>query len=170
MQTLFKRLADPNSAIEPELAPLDLARLIENCVEQRLWPETVHIKLDLPELPLIHADEEMLRSVFENLFDNAVQAMQSQGEIQVSAKLTENGIEIQVRDSGCGIPKGFLHNQLFRMFATSKATGLGIGLFLSRRMIKAHGGKIYAESAGEGKGCTFYVELPLWQAGGKDGG
>ena len=170
MQTLFKRLADPNSAIEPAPTPLDLARLIGNCVDERLWPEAMQVKLDLPELPLVNADEEMLRSVFETLFDNAVQATQSQGEIRVSAKITEGSIGIQVRDSGCGIPKGFLHNQLFRMFATSKANGLGIGLYLSRRMIAAHGGNIYAESDGEGTGCTFSVELPLWQAGGKDGG
>ncbi len=170
MQTLFKRLADPNAAIEPVMAPLNLATLIRNCVAERLWPEGVRVRLALPELPLVLADENMLRSVFETLFDNAVQAMQSRGEIVVTGNHTEDDVEICVRDTGCGIPRDFLHNRLFRMFATSKPNGLGIGLYLSRRMVTAHGGKIYAESAGEGKGCTFHVVLPVWQGDSKNGG
>ncbi len=170
MQTLFKRLADPNAAIEPVLAPLNLNALIRDCADERLWPEGVHVRIDLPELPLVLADADMLRSVFETLFDNAVQAMQSRGDIRISGRRTATQVELCVHDTGCGIPEDFLHNRLFRMFATSKPNGLGIGLYLSRRMIEAHGGKIFAESAGEGKGCTFHVVLPVWQGAGKNGG
>jgi len=170
MQTLFKRLADPNAAIEPLLAPVNLNTLISDCVAERLWPEGVHVRTELPELPLVLADADMLRSVFETLFDNAVQAMQSRGDIRISGHYTATQVELCVHDDGCGIPKDFLHNRLFRMFATSKPDGLGIGLYLSRRMIEAHGGKIFADSAGEGKGCTFHVVLPVWQGEEKDGG
>jgi len=170
MQTLFKRLADPNAAIEPVMAPLSLNALMRDCVAQRLWPEGVRIRLDLPELPLVLADEDMMRSVFETLFDNAVQAMQSRGEIFVSGSHTETEVEIRVRDTGCGIPEDFLRHRLFRMFATSKPNGLGIGLYLSQRMMAAHGGKISARSAGKGKGCTFHVILPVWQGNAGNGG
>jgi signal transduction histidine kinase len=58
----------------------------------------------------------------------------------------------------------FINQRLFRLFATSKSNGLGVGLYLSRRIVEAHGGTITAESDGARKGSTFIVRLPLWQA------
>jgi signal transduction histidine kinase len=59
----------------------------------------------------------------------------------------------------------FIRNRLFRLFSTTRPNGLGIGLYLSRRIVEAHGGEIGAESEGEGKGSTFFIRLPMWQVG-----
>jgi len=169
MQMLMQRLADPRAPIHPELRPLDAGELVRRAVRARLWPEGVRVRSELPELPPVAADADLLTGVFETLFDNAVQAMQGQGELRVSASEAAGGIEFLVADTGCGMSREFMERRLFRLFSTSKEHGLGIGLYLSRRIVSAHGGRIWAESAGEGKGCTFHVWLPLWQAGGKEG-
>ncbi len=163
MQTLMQRMADPQAPIHPSLVPCDVSQLLKKSIDERLWPEGIAIKATLPDLPAAAADNNMLQGVFENLFDNAVQAMQKQGELFIDAQEKNKMIEVRIRDTGQGIPQHFLKQRLFRLFATSKESGLGIGLYLSRRIIKAHGGTITAESRGEGKGSTFIVRLPLWQ-------
>ena len=163
MQTLMQRMADPLAPIHPTLAPCDVAGLLKKSIADRLWPEGVRIYQNHGELPAAAADANMLQGVLENLFDNAVQAMQKQGDLYVESKSKASAVEIRIRDTGQGIPESFLQHRLFRLFATSKESGLGIGLYLSKRIIEAHGGTIHAESRGEGKGSTFIVRLPLWQ-------
>jgi len=163
MQTLMQRMADPQAPLHPSLVPCDVSMLLKKSIADRLWPESVQIKEELPDLPAAAADNAMLQGVIENLFDNAVQAMQKQGTLFVETVKKDKMIEIRVRDTGQGIPQYFLKQRLFRLFATSKESGLGIGLYLSKRIIEAHGGSIAAESDGEGKGSTFIVRLPLWQ-------
>lgn len=168
MQTLMQRMTDPRAPVNPSIAPLDLVGLLHTSIRDRLWPEGVKVERQIPPLPPVAGDGELLRGVFENLYDNAVQAMQGQGALKVVARLLEKGeekpsVEVWVQDDGSGIPDDFLHRRLFRLFGTSKANGLGVGLYLSRRIILAHGGRITAESEGAGKGSTFKVQLPLWQ-------
>jgi len=164
MQTVMQRLADPQAPLHPRLAPLDLRQMLARAVEERLWPEGVKVTLDIPALPPVSGDEVMLSGVFENLFDNAVQAMRRKGEIHVSAKADDEAVEMMVKDNGCGMSETFLRERAFRLFSSSKPDGLGIGLYLSKRIIDVHKGSIRVESEGEGKGCTFHVRLPLWQA------
>jgi signal transduction histidine kinase len=164
MQTVMQRLADPQAPLHPKLAPLDVRQMLARAVEERLWPEGVQVVQEIPELPPVSGDEVMLSGVFENLFDNAVQAMQRKGELHISTTIDDACVEVLVRDDGCGMSASFLNERAFRLFSTSKPSGLGIGLYLSKRIVEAHQGKIWAESAGEGKGCTFHVRLPLWHA------
>ena len=163
MQTVMQRLADPQAPIQPKLAPLDMQRMLTSAVEARLWPEGVKVEVELPSMPAVAGDEALLAGVFENLFDNAVQAMQRKGRLKISAVVETDSVDIMVSDNGCGMSPEFIRERLFRLFSTSKENGLGIGLYLSRRIVLAHHGKIRGESAGEGKGCTFHVRLPLWQ-------
>lgn len=165
MQTVMQRLADPQAPLHPKLAPLDLRQMLGRAVEERLWPEGVKVVLEIPALPPVSGDEAMLSGVFENLFDNAVQAMQRKGELHISAVCDAAAVEVRVKDDGCGMSPGFLKERVFRLFSSSKPNGLGIGLYLSKRIIDVHRGSILVESDGEGKGCTFRVRLPLWQAG-----
>ncbi|MDQ7000131.1 MAG: ATP-binding protein [Mariprofundus sp.] len=176
MQTLMQRMSDPNAPVDPLLAPLDLVALLQSSIRDRLWPESLQIKQSFEALPAVAGDADLLQGVFENLYDNAVQAMQGQGEICIEARLIESkecadqgaGVhadlaEVRVKDQGCGMTKTFIKQRLFHLFATSKSNGLGIGLYLSRRIVEAHGGTITAQSDGPGKGSTFIVRLPLWQ-------
>ncbi|MDQ6972668.1 MAG: ATP-binding protein [Mariprofundaceae bacterium] len=164
MQTVMQRLADPQAPIHPRLAPVDLQQMLVRAVSDRLWPEGITIINELGDLPPVAGDEAMLSGVFENLFDNAVQAMQRKGHISLKASYDEKALTVQVQDDGCGMSASFLHERAFRLFSTSKESGLGIGLYLSRRIIEAQDGRLLAESPGEGKGCTFHLALPLWQA------
>jgi len=176
MQTLMQRMSDPNAPVDPVLAPLDLAGLLQASIRDRLWPESLQIEQAFEHLPAVAGDADLLQGVFENLYDNAVQAMQGQGKIRIDARLIEAAIEdeqqqatscpmveARVHDQGCGMTEAFIRQRLFRLFSTSKSNGLGVGLYLSRRIVEAHGGTITAESGGARKGSTFIVRLPLWQ-------
>ncbi|GMR00430.1 MAG: hypothetical protein BMS9Abin18_1279 [Zetaproteobacteria bacterium] len=164
MQMLMQRLADPQTPLNPELSPLDIGGLLADAIESRLWPEGIEVISDFPSLPPVSGDAGMLSGVFENLFDNAVQAMQRQGKLTISAVAGIDSVEIRVIDTGCGMTPDFIRKRLFKLFSTSKKSGLGIGLYLSKRVVEAHHGRIWAGTAGEGKGCTFHVRLPLWQS------
>ncbi|MDQ6960851.1 MAG: HAMP domain-containing sensor histidine kinase [Mariprofundaceae bacterium] len=164
MQMLMQRLDDPQTPLNPDLSPLDISGLLADAIASRLWPEGIEIVSDLPSLSPVSGDTNLLGGMFENLFDNAVQAMQRQGKLVVSAVSGIDSVEIRIKDNGCGMKPDFIRRRLFRLFSTSKENGLGIGLYLSKRIVEAHHGRMWAESAGEGKGCTFHVRLPLWQA------
>lgn len=169
MQTLMQRMNDPNAPVELSIAPIDIVSLLQRSVKERLWPESISISEEYQQLPAVAGDEDQLQGVFENLYDNAVQSMQRQGQIQISTKIIRSErdgkemAQIEVSDQGCGMSESFLKNRLFRLFATSKSNGLGVGLYLSRRIVTAHSGNITAVSEGVGKGSTFIVQLPLWQ-------
>jgi len=168
MQTLMQRMNDPNAPVDLAIAPIDLVALLKRSVKDRLWPESITIVDDYQLLPAVAGDSDQLQGVFENLYDNGVQSMQRQGEIRIQTRLVKNSenidvAEVRVSDQGCGMTPEFLKNRLFRLFATSKSNGLGVGLYLSRRIVEAHGGNITAQSEGTGKGSTFIVQLPLWQ-------
>jgi len=172
MQTLMQRMSDPNAPVNPVLAPLDLVGLLQASIRDRLWPESLQIRQEFDDVPAVAGDADLLQGVFENLYDNAVQAMQGQGEICIEVRLIESNnadsgdggmVEVQVHDQGCGMTEAFIRQRLFHLFATSKSNGLGIGLYLSRRIVEAHGGTITARSGGARKGSTFIVRLPLWQ-------
>jgi len=170
MQTLMQRMSDPNAVVDPLLAPLDMAAMLQATIRDRLWPEAITVHQEYAALPAVAADADLLRGVIENLYDNAVQSMQGQGEISVRTALVdgEGGApmaQLEVIDQGVGMSESFIRHRLFHLFATSKSNGLGIGLYLSRRIVQAHAGEITAMSEGEGKGSTFTVRLPLWQSG-----
>ena len=112
-------------------------------------------------------DHEDLRTVFLNLLDNAVKYSPDEKKISIRAKPSATGskIDIVIRDSGVGIPASDL-KRVFRRFyrvpgSTSRSIkGTGLGLFIVQAIIKRHGGKIRAESKGEGRGTTFFIQLP----------
>src|SRR5262249_17317335 len=115
------------------------------------------------DIPLIFADKIQLQQVILNLMMNAIEAVNGAGEgpreLLVSSKRDDSqGILVLVRDSGPGLdPEGLDH--LFDAFFTTKPHGLGMGLAISRSLIEAHGGKLWA-MANEDRGATFQFTLP----------
>jgi putative PEP-CTERM system histidine kinase len=110
-------------------------------------------------------DHGLIVRVLINLLTNAREAVQGTGEIEIGA-VTEpadrNGgrrLTLSVRDTGAGMTEEFLRHSLFRPFATTKASGLGIGLMQSKAIVEAHGGTIRVESR-PGRGTRFEVSLP----------
>ena len=117
------------------------------------------VTAELGELRPVHADAEQLQKVLENLLLNANDAVAEGGHIRVKTGFRDGWAEIAVSDDGCGMTAEFVEKRLFRPFQTTKKQGMGIGLFHSRTIVEAHGGRIEVQSA-EGKGTTFRVFLP----------
>ncbi len=170
MQSIMLRMTDPHAPLHPNIQACPLTMMLQQHIDDRLWPESVHVQTNFPEVPAIAGDSGLLLAVFENLFDNAVEAMNKQGEICVDATVVDGFVHVRVHDHGAGMSEDFIRNRLFRLFSTSKEDGLGIGLYLSQRIIEAHGGSLSASSAGVGQGSVFDVMLPLygWAEEGKE--
>jgi signal transduction histidine kinase len=100
-----------------------------------------------------------MQKVLANLLMNAVEAMNSQGEIHLETTTRFAWVLLTVTDHGSGMDPEFLAHSLFRPFQSTKKKGIGIGLFLSKRIVEAHGGRIEVDSV-LGQGTTFRILLP----------
>ncbi|MDF2181136.1 ATP-binding protein [Neptuniibacter sp. CAU 1671] len=118
------------------------------------------VKQSLDQLPAIKCKEGQIRQVLLNLLLNAGQAIEGQGEINVTSRFTDGWIEIKICDTGCGIPSGDL-GKIFDPFYTTKPVGkgTGLGLAVSYGIAKDHGGEIKVQST-VGKGSCFSLRLP----------
>jgi len=111
-------------------------------------------------------DAEDLRTAISNLLDNAVKYSGEHVDVAVRLAAPDEGhLQLSVSDHGVGIPSGEL-KRIFRRFyrvpnrSLGMVQGTGLGLFIVRSIAKKHGGRVYAESQGEGQGTTICMELP----------
>ncbi len=109
----------------------------------------------------VQADKGRVMQVISNLMNNAIK-FTVKGTITVTTKKKEedNEIIVSIKDTGSGIDPEIMP-RLFSKFATKSQTGTGLGLFVSQKIVEAHGGKIWAENNSDGRGCTFSFSLPL---------
>ena len=108
---------------------------------------------------IIEADKGRISQVVSNMLANAVK-FTNEGIIKVATEKKDNEIVISIKDTGAGIDSEILQ-RLFTKFATTSTTGTGLGLFISKSIVEAHGGRIWAKNNFDGKGATFYFSLPL---------
>lgn len=116
-------------------------------------------------LPSIEADRSRIRQVLFNLISNAIKFSDEGAEVIVSATAMNDLVTIQVRDFGIGIPEEAMPNLSARFYrvdnsSTRSAGGNGLGLYISRQIVEAHGGRIWAESE-PGEGSTFSFAIPI---------
>ena len=129
--------------------------------------KNLEFTIHLPEqpLPVLAIDKQKMREVFSNLIDNAFKYT-DKGEVSVNVSYDDDTkkIQIRIKDSGIGIPASEIPF-LFTKFSRGKdvdrlhANGTGLGLYVAKTIVEAHGGKIWIESEGDGHGTTFIVEL-----------
>jgi signal transduction histidine kinase len=164
------------SRVEAKAYSLDfrsvaVSDLVQTTVK-RLSPQAtakrIRLRPSLPaDLPHIQADEDRITQVLVNLVANAIQHTPEDGDVTISAARHENEIYISVKDTGLGIPPEHLANLFTRFYRVDKSRsrnaggGSGIGLTIARHLVEAHGGRIWAESAGEGQGSTFSFSLKI---------
>ena len=124
------------------------------------------IEFHLPSEPMdLFVDLPKISVVFVNLLENAIRFTSPDGDIHVSAEETRGKVHITVADSGQGIAESDLE-KIFEVFyqnedhMTRRYEGLGLGLAIARELVQLHGGKIWAESEGVGKGSAFHVVMP----------
>lgn len=130
----------------------DILVLEASCKERGIRTEA-----DFPaSLPLVPGDREKLKQVLLNLCKNAVEAMPQGGQLRLRGFSTGDQVVVEVSDTGIGIPKEL---DVFELFTTTKPSGLGLGLAITRQIIAAHGGVISYESE-PGRGTVFRVTIP----------
>jgi len=134
-----------------------LVRHVHDILAGTLVPKPV---LDLGDVPAVQVDVEQMEKVLTNLFLNAAEATGRSGVVRVETHTGGDAVVLTVSDNGCGMSRRFIEESLFRPFSSTKKDGLGIGLFQSRMIVEAHGGKIVVESE-EGQGTSFHIRLPV---------
>jgi len=116
-----------------------------------------------PDLPVVRGDRVRLREVFENLIENAATftSRQERPLIEIGTRQEDGQHIFFVRDNGVGIDPRY-HRRIFELFEKLDpgTEGVGIGLALAKRIIEVHGGRIWVESEGQGRGSTFCFTLP----------
>ena len=128
---------------------------LKNQFEDRAISVTVDIQTALPQIAL---DRDQLEQVFFTLIKNALEAVKDGGKIALEIGADDNDVVTTITDSGAGIPAEQLVH-LFEPYRTTKEHGTGLGLMISQRIVRDHGGTISVESE-PGRGTTFTVRLP----------
>ncbi len=159
-----------------DLHPLELAPVVKSAINVvRPTADAKGIQIDArlsATRAMVSGDANRLQQVIWNLLSNAVKFTFSGGRVTVKLSQVASTVEISVSDTGQGISREFMP-YVFDRFRQADSTttrhhgGLGLGLAIARHLVEIHGGWIKAESAGEGRGATFTIKLPVIDAGVK---
>jgi two-component system sensor histidine kinase SenX3 len=158
--------------VASERTPVDFKQLVYECVEvsrarHHLQPNALRYEPSANGMPVtVTGDPEELRTAVANVIENAIKYSGERVEVSVRIDIPDDEvIALSVRDRGVGIPRSEL-KRIFRRFyrvpnrALANVKGSGLGLFIVRSIAKKHGGRVFAQSDGEGLGTTVIMELP----------
>jgi two-component system sensor histidine kinase HydH len=163
MERSLKVFLDFARLPKPERTAQDLAALAGqtlDLVRGRAAKQHVELRLSCPPGPVrVEADGEQVRQVLVNLALNALDVMPAGGRLEVVVKPSAAGVEVSVLDTGPGVAAAMMP-RLFEPFVSTKETGLGLGLVISRRIAEEHGGRLRAVNRPEGGAC-FTLNLPV---------
>ncbi len=144
----------------PEKEKAKIAEMVSSTLERKEPPENVEVVLNIPaEIPSLFVDPRQIQQVLVNLVRNGCDAMKDGGVLVIEALEKEGRVDIQVTDTGVGIPAENLE-KIFEPLFSTKSRGLGLGLAICVSLVEANGGTISVESE-EGIGSAFTVSLPV---------
>jgi signal transduction histidine kinase len=148
--------------------PVDIRDTVDqvlNLVRAQAENQGVAIETSLPDEPAtVVADVEKIKSCFSNLIINAIHAMPGGGRLDVVVEPSGDGYRLTFKDTGLGIPAEAL-DRVFEPYYSTKDTGTGLGLAVTKKIVDEHGGRIRVDSV-VGQGTTFEVDLPSGAGGG----
>lgn len=145
--------------------PVDLKAFVSDLLERSAGVmDTARVKTDIPpDLPPVSADADRLERVFTNLLGNALKYSPAETSVLISASKVNGEALVSVSDRGIGIPPediGHVFEAFYRGKGARGTEGLGLGLYITKMLVEAHGGRIWVESQ-PGVGTTFYFSMPL---------
>lgn len=155
-----------------EKAPVDLAEAVREVAEgfaQRAAEKGLELQVRAPDSVLVDADRDRIGQVLHNLLSNAVKFTPPGGRVEAEVTTQTGAAQVLVRDTGRGLEPGEV-SRLFRPFSQVHdrhevaERGTGLGLYIAKGIVEAHGGRAWVESAGRGRGSLFAFALPV-QAG-----
>jgi C4-dicarboxylate-specific signal transduction histidine kinase len=149
-----------------ERSPLDINQVIHEVlalIPGVLEKQHVSVEMELLPAPPVLGDRVQLQQVVLNLIMNGIEAMHATVDrprvLKISSDAAESGLEVAVRDSGTGLDPRYV-SHIFDTFFTTKASGMGMGLSISRSIIEAHSGRLWASLDPAAQGATFHFSLP----------
>ena len=166
LRLIIKNLLDFSRPKEPHLELVEPNQVIQKTLElinNMLDVSNIRTKLELDDrLPQIYIDEHQIQQVLVNITTNAIQAMNSGGQLTITSRYLreKDEVEIEIRDTGKGIPAEYLEHIFDPFFTTKEEGGTGLGLWVSYGIIKQHEGNIHVESSVDRGGTVFFVTLP----------
>jgi two-component system, OmpR family, sensor histidine kinase VicK len=168
------RIENQSLNLHKEVVNMDelISKALEDIKSQTNYKKSIRLiyddsKKESSSPLLVEADRGRLIQVISNLLSNAIKFTKEEGTITVATeKRRNNNMElllVRIKDTGTGIDDDIMP-RLFEKFVTRSEKGIGLGLFISKSIIEAHGGSIWAENNADGKGATFTFNLPLLSA------
>jgi signal transduction histidine kinase len=155
----FLDFARPSKLHRRPVEVVGIVHSVLGLVRGRCDKQQVRVRLDTPPGGLtLTADPDQLQQVLVNLALNALDAMPSGGTLGVAVRRRDGAAEVEVSDTGPGVPKGIMP-RLFEPFVSGKETGLGLGLVITKRIAEDHGGSLAAVNR-PGGGASFVLRLP----------
>lgn len=153
-----------------EMESVDLCEIVSSCLNNVYAiavSRRINLLHEMPDNAVVKADALSLRRVFQNVLDNALKFTPDNGKIQLKIEVSSNAVLITIEDTGPGISEAD-QERLFQRFGKGKShqamQGTGLGLYLCKQVVNAHGGKIFYEPALP-NGSKFKIQLPLIRTG-----
>jgi len=152
--------------LKPGVNIVEIIKEIQNSLKLKYEQKGLYFKIEkIGEQFIVTADREKLKAAIFNIVDNSIKYTEK-GGVTIRLKVNNSKLKIEIADTGIGIPadkvKNIFEGQFERTEQAQKvAEGKGVGLYLSAQIIKLHNGRVWVESAGEGMGATFFIELPV---------
>lgn len=164
LQDLVDSVGLESGSFQLKPQSLSLAYLVSGVLERAVSPQHAHrISVEpVGEVPTVEVDPDRMERVLANLLTNALKYSPNDSPVEVRLGTREEGVIVAIADRGAGIPEEdlpHLFDRFYRSKRHRKSEGLGLGLYISKMVVEAHGGRIWVESE-LGRGSTFYVSLP----------
>jgi two-component system, OmpR family, sensor histidine kinase BaeS len=159
-----------SGAYQLQIHPAELEKLALITIKRlsaEVARKNISVHLGMENLPAVLADEDRIVQVLTNLVANALHYTPDHGEVKIIGTLAGNYVQVSVIDNGMGISPEHIPHVFDRFYRVDRSRsranggGSGIGLTVSRSLVEAHGGQIWVESLGEGKGSRFSFTLPV---------
>jgi histidine kinase len=159
-----------SGAYQLQIHPAELGKLVLITTKRLLAEATrkdITLNSRMENLPTVLADEDRIVQVLTNLIANALHYTPEQGEVEILGSVEGNHVQVSVIDNGMGISPEHIPHVFDRFYRVDRSRsranggGSGIGLTVSKSLVEAHGGRIWAESPGEGRGSNFTFTLPV---------